>query len=151
MASKQEELKALLAPTVAALECELWGLEYFSQGKHTTLRLYIDAEGGVTLQDCERVSRQVSSVLDVEDPIHGEYALEVSSPGVDRPLYTLEHFARYAGEQVTVKLRVPFDGRRKFSGTLRGVEGDEVVVVVDDHEYLLPLDSIDRANIIPRL
>ena len=150
MASKPEQLKALLAPTVEALGCELWGLEYMSQGKHSTLRVYIDAEGGVSLQDCERISRQLSSVLDVEDPIHGEYSLEVSSPGMDRPLYTLEQFARHTGEQVSVRLRVPFDGRRKFSGLLRAVEDDEIVVVVDEHEYLLPLEAIDRANIIPR-
>jgi ribosome maturation factor RimP len=89
MASKQEQLHALIAPVAASLGCELWGLEYLTQGRYTTLRIYIDRqEGGVSLEDCEKVSRQVSSVMDVEDPIDGEYTLEVSSPGMDRPLYT---------------------------------------------------------------
>lgn len=150
MASKHDELKALLQPVVEAMDCELWGLEYFSQGRHSTVRLYIDGPDGVSLEDCERVSRQVSSVLDVEDPITGEYSLEVSSPGMDRPLYTLEHFARFAGEQVAIRLRTAFDGRRKFTGLLNGVEADDVLVVVDETEYLLPIELIDKANIIPR-
>jgi len=150
MASKHDQLTALLAPVVEAMGCQLWGLEYFSQGRHSTLRLYIDRPDGVGLKECEQVSRQVSSVLDVEDPIAGEYTLEVSSPGMDRPLYTLEQFARFAGEQVALKLRSAFEGRRKFSGLLRGVEGDEVVVVVDEHEYVLPIELIEKANIIPR-
>ncbi|NHO64828.1 ribosome maturation factor RimP [Aestuariicella hydrocarbonica] len=150
MASKHDQLTELLAPVVESMGCVLWGLEYFSQGRHSTLRLYIEHPDGIGLEECEKVSRQVSSVLDVEDPITGEYTLEVSSPGMDRPLYTLEHFASYAGEQVAIKLRSAFEGRRKFSGLLRGVEGDDVLVVVDEHEYLLPIDLIDKANIIPR-
>ena len=102
------------------------------------------------IDDCEIVSRQLSGVLDVEDPITSEYTLEVSSPGMDRPLFTLEQFATHAGEQVKIKLRSPFDGRRNFQGLLRGVEEQDVVVQVDDHEYLLPIDLIDKANIIPR-
>lgn len=150
MASRQEQLQALIAPIVASLECELWGLEYLTQGRYTTLRLYIDAENGVTLEDCEKVSRQVSSVMDVEDPIEGEYTLEVSSPGMDRPLYTPAHYARYIGEQVSLRLRVARDGRRKFKGTIVAVEGADVRVAVDDKEYLLAVDAIDKANIIPR-
>lgn len=150
MASKHDLLTELLTPVVESMGCQLWGLEYFSQGRHSTLRLYIDRPEGVGLEECERVSRQVSSVMDVEDPITGEYTLEVSSPGVDRPLYTLEQFARYAGEQVSIRLRSAFEGRRKFSGLLRGVEGDDVLVVVDQHEYLLPIEMIEKANIIPR-
>lgn len=150
MASKHDQLKALLQPVVESFDCELWGLEYFSQGRHSTVRLYIDAPEGVTLEDCERVSRQASAVLDVEDPIAGEYTLEVSSPGVDRPLYTLEQFARYAGEQVTIKLRSAYEGRRKFSGLLNGIENDDVLVVVDENEYLLPIELIEKANIVPR-
>lgn len=150
MASRQEQLQALIAPIVASLECELWGLEYLTQGRYTTLRLYIDAENGVTLEDCEKVSRQVSSVMDVEDPIEGEYTLEVSSPGMDRPLYTPAHYARYIGEQVSLRLRVARDGRRKFKGTILAVEGADVRVAVEDKEYLLAIDAIDKANIIPR-
>ena len=150
MASKHDELKALLEPVVESLDCQLWGLEYFSQGRHSTVRLYIDKPGGVMLEDCEKVSRQVSSVLDVEDPITGEYSLEVSSPGVDRPLYTLEHFTAYIGEQVSIRLRSAFDGRRKFTGLLSGIEDGDVKVVVGDDEFLLPIDSIEKANIVPR-
>jgi ribosome maturation factor RimP len=150
MASKQEQLQALIVPIVASLECELWGLEYLTQGRYTTLRLYIDAENGVSLEDCEKVSRQVSSVMDVEDPIDGEYTLEVSSPGMDRPLYIAAHYARYIGEQVALRLRIARDGRRKFKGTIVAVEGADVRVAVDDKEYLLAIDAIDKANIIPR-
>ncbi|PZQ34759.1 MAG: ribosome maturation factor RimP, partial [Ectopseudomonas oleovorans] len=121
-----------------------------SQGRHSLLRVYIDKADGILIDDCEIVSRQLSGVLDVEDPITSEYTLEVSSPGMDRPLFTLEQFATHAGEQVKIKLRSPFDGRRNFQGLLRGVEEQDVVVQVDDHEYLLPIDLIDKANIIPR-
>jgi ribosome maturation factor RimP len=87
--------------------------------------------------------------MDVEDPIQSEYTLEVSSPGMDRPLFELSQYQAFAGHKVQIRLRMAFEGRRKFQGLLNGVEGDEVIVVVDDHEYLLPFDSIDKANIVP--
>ena len=149
MSSKLEQLQALLAPVVTGLGFECWGIEFVSQGKHSVLRVYIDKEGGILVDDCAEVSRQVSSVLDVEDPISSEYTLEVSSPGMERPLFTLEQFASHAGEQVKIKLRSPFEGRRNFQGLLRGVEEQDVVVQVDNQEFLLPIDSIDKANIIP--
>ena len=150
MSSKLEQLQALLAPVVEALGYECWGVEFISQGRHSVLRVYIDRPEGILIDDCEAVSRQVSGILDVEDPISGEYTLEVSSPGMDRPLFTLEQFAKHAGEQVKIRLRAPYEGRRNYQGILRGVEEQDVVVLVDDHEYLLPIDSIDKANIIPR-
>lgn len=150
MSAKQEALIALITPVVSAMGCELWGVEYSSQGRHATLRIYIDGENGVALDDCERVSRQVSSLLDVEDPIKTEYTLEVSSPGVDRPLYTLAQFTEYVGTDVSLRLRFPYEGRRNFKGRLNGVEGDEIVVVSDNHEFLFPIDSIDKANVVPR-
>ncbi|MBD1553761.1 ribosome maturation factor RimP [Pseudomonas typographi] len=150
MSSKLEQLQALLAPVVEALGYQCWGIEYVSQGRHTLLRVFIDKDTGIGVDDCEVVSRQVSGVLDVEDPISVEYTLEVSSPGMDRPLFTLEQFAAHVGEHVKIKLRSPFDGRRNFQGLLRGVEEQDVVVQVDNHEFLLPVDSIDKANIIPR-
>nr|WP_218572773.1 ribosome maturation factor RimP [Pseudomonas sp. R-28-1W-6] len=150
VSSKLEQLQALLAPVVESLGYECWGVEFLSQGRHSLLRVYIDQPDGVLVEDCEKVSRQISGVLDVEDPIASEYTLEVSSPGMDRPLFTLEQFAKHVGEQVKIKLRSPFDGRRNFQGLLRGVEEQDVVVLVDDHEYLLPIDLIDKANIIPR-
>ncbi|TWH77388.1 ribosome maturation factor RimP [Azomonas agilis] len=150
MSSKLEQLQELLSPIVEALGYQCWGIEFFSQGRHSLLRVYIDHENGILIEDCEKVSRQLSGVLDVEDPISVEYTLEVSSPGMDRPLFTLEQFARHAGEQVRIKLRVPFEGRRNFQGLLRGIEEQDVVVVVEDHEYLLPIETIDKANIVPR-
>ncbi|TXH96788.1 MAG: ribosome maturation factor RimP [Pseudomonas sp.] len=150
MSSKLEQLQAMLAPVIESLGYQCWGVEFISQGRHSLLRVYIDHANGILIDDCEIVSRQVGAVLDVEDPISSEYTLEVSSPGMDRPLFTLEQFARHAGELVKIKLRSPFDGRRNFQGLLRGVEEQDVVVLVDDHEFLLPIDLIEKANIIPR-
>jgi len=87
--------------------------------------------------------------MDVEDPISGEYTLEVSSPGLDRPLYTLEQFKAYIGQRISIKLQHAFDGRRKFTGQLNGVEGEDVLLIVDNEEFLLPVDSIEKANVIP--
>lgn len=150
MASKQEILQEMISPIVASLGCELWGLEYLTQGRYTTLRIFIDGPTGVSLEDCEKVSRQISAVMDVEDPIQGEYTLEVSSPGMDRPLYTLEHFARYVGETVNIRLRMAREGRRRFKGDIVKVENNDVVVIVDGKEFAFPVDAIDKANIEPR-
>lgn len=151
MAGKQSQLEELLAPVVASLGCDLWGLEYFAQGKRSMLRVYIEKKpDGVLIEDCELVSRQVSSVLDVEDPITGEYTLEVSSPGMDRPLFKLEQFSDYLGQIIAVKLRIAFDGRKKFTGILKGVENGEVVLEVDAEEYLLPYELVDKASVVPR-
>ncbi len=150
MAAKEDTIQAMLEPAIEALGFELWGLEYMSQGRHTTLRLYIDGENGVNVDDCASVSRQVSSIMDVEDPILGEYTLEVSSPGLDRWLFRPEHYLQYVGKWIEMRLRVPFEGRRKFKGTLKGIEGEDVVIQVDDHEFLLPLNSVDRAQVKPR-
>jgi ribosome maturation factor RimP len=150
LAGKSDKLEDLLRPGVEALGFELWGVEYQSYGRNTNLRIYIDRENGITVDDCAKVSHQVSGVLDVEDPISGEYTLEVSSPGMDRPLYTLSQFERYIGSDVSVRLRMAFEGRRKFQGRLVGIEGDEVVLRVDQEEYLLPFDQIDKANVVPQ-
>lgn len=147
--AKDQQLQALLAPTVVALGYEFWGVEFFTHGSQVMLRVFIDKADGINVDDCALVSRQLSAVLDVEDPIASEYTLEVSSPGMDRPLFTLEQFGRYVGEQVRIRLRMPFDGRRNFSGRLVGVEEEDVVVAVDDHEYLLPVEMIDKANVVP--
>ncbi len=151
MAGKQSQLVELLSPVVESLGCELWGLEYFAQGKKSMLRVYIDKKpDGVLIEDCERVSRQVSSVLDVEDPITGEYTLEVSSPGMDRPLFKLEQYQAYVGEKLSVKLRIGFEGRKKFRGLLKGIENEEIILEVDKEEYLLPFELIDKASVVPR-
>jgi ribosome maturation factor RimP len=151
MAGKDALLKDLVAPVVQALGYDLWGIEYISQGKQSIVCVYIDNLGeGVDIDDCAQISRQISSVFDVEDPISGEYTLEVSSPGMDRRLFSLEQCNRYIGEQVKVRLRTAFEGRRNFSGQLTGVEGEDVVVAVDDNEYLLPFDQVEKASIVPR-
>lgn len=150
MASIQERLTEMFEPVASALGCELWGVEYMTQGRRALLRVYIDKEGGIGVDDCERVSRQVSSVLDVEDPIQSEYTLEVSSPGMDRPLFKLEQYESSVGEVLAVRLRLPFEGRRKFTGLLKGVENEEIVLEVDNEEYVLPYESIDKANIVPQ-
>ena len=98
----------------------------------------------------ERVSRQVSSVLDVDDAVSGEYILEVSSPGMDRPLYELGQYERFIGEDISLRLRFPYEGRRNFKGRLAGLDGDEVVLVVADTEYLFPIEGIDKANVVPK-
>ncbi|MFO8141535.1 MAG: ribosome maturation factor RimP [Marinobacter sp.] len=150
MSAKLKQLEDILRPVIEGLGYEFWGIEYRSRGYQSMLRVYIDdVENGIGIEDCEKVSRQVSGVMDVEDPIQSEYTLEVSSPGMDRPLFRLEQYQEFVGHQVQIKLRMAFEGRRKFQGLIKGVEGDDVVIVADDHEYLLPFDSIDRANIIP--
>lgn len=151
VSAKLKHLQELVEPAVVGLGLELWGLEYNSAGQNSLLRIYIDGPDGVNVDDCARVSHQVSGILDVEDPIAEHYTLEVSSPGMDRPLYTLKQFEAYRGHRVQIKLRVPFEGRRNFKGLLNGVEGDEVLLIVDNEEYLLPVDYIDRANVVPQV
>ncbi|WP_017431317.1 ribosome maturation factor RimP [Vreelandella jeotgali] len=150
MATKHAALHALIEPVVTAMGFELWGISYLAQGKHSRLVIYIEHENGVGVDDCADISRQVSAVLDVEDPVNEAYRLEVSSPGMARPLYTLDHFSRFRGHQVALKLRAPFNGQRKFRGLLAGVEGDEVLLQLDGEEYCFPVESIDQANIVPQ-
>jgi ribosome maturation factor RimP len=152
VSSGDQVLKQLLQPVVEAMDCELWGLELQMGGKAKLLRIFIDRdeEVGVGVDDCERVSRQASAVLDVEDVIPGEYILEVSSPGMDRPLYELDHYARYLGEEISLRLRFPYEGRRNYKGRLKAIEGDEIVVVVTDNEFLFPVEGIEKANLVPQ-
>lgn len=150
MASKQELLTQLIIPVVESLNCELWGLDYLTQGRYTTLRIYIDGPEGVSLEDCEKVSRQVSAVMDVEDPIDGEYTLEVSSPGLDRPLFTEAHYARYVGETVSLRLRIAQAGRRRFKGVVEKVEAGQLQLLVDGQSVSIAVDVIDKGNLEPR-
>lgn len=150
MSAKLELLHELVEPVVKGLDLQLWGIEYTAAGKNSLLRIYVDSPEGVNVDDCARVSHQLSGVLDVEDPISDHYNLEISSPGMDRPLFTLEQFVEFVGNVVQLRLRVPFEGRRKFKGILNGVEGDEVLLVVDNEEYLLPHELIERANVVPQ-
>lgn len=139
----------LLGPVIRRLGYELVGVEHLPQRSGALVRVYIDAEGGVTLGDCERASRRVSAVLDVEDAVRGTYTLEVSSPGLDRPLFTAEHFRRFAGCTVKLRLVRAVEGRRQFRGRLCGVEGDQVLIAAEGVRHSLPLELIDRARVVP--
>ena len=144
-----DQLTEMIQPVVEGLGCELWGIERLSMGRFSTLKIYIDAVEGVDIEDCARVSRQVSSLLDVEEPVTGEYTLEVSSPGMDRRLFRLDQFEAFAGAKVRIQLNRPYEGQRKYSGLLRGIEGDEVILDLDDEEILFPLEAIEKANVVP--
>lgn len=147
MARKADKLSDLLAPSVEALGYEFWGLEYL-QGKGAVLRIFIDHENGISVDDCAAVSHQVSGVLDVEDPISGEYNLEVSSPGMERPLFTLEQWGRYVGEKVQVRLLAPIANKRRFTAEISGVEDETILVNVDGEALSVPFTQVDRAHLI---
>ncbi len=146
--AKERRLTEMLAPVAEALGYELLGVEFMPQGRHSLLRIYIDGPDGVTVDDCAKVSEQVSAVLDVEDPIQGEFTLEVSSPGLDRPLFTQAHFEAVVGKMVQVRLAFPVEGRRKFKGRLLAVEEGQLSVEVDGKSYALPVDQVDKANLV---
>ncbi|MFC1747258.1 ribosome maturation factor RimP [Pseudomonadota bacterium] len=140
----------LIAPIVEGLGYELVGVEHLPQGKHSLLRIYIDKpESGVGVEDCEKVSRQVSSMLDVEDPVSGQYALEVSSPGLDRPLFQSEHFERFVGQVVKLQLSMPVNGRRKWTGTLMGVEEGIIKIESENEVVDISFDDVDKARLVP--
>jgi ribosome maturation factor RimP len=150
MSEKSTEIAALLAPTVEALGLELLGVEFVASGGSAMLRLYIDrADSPVGIEDCEAVSREVSAQLDVNDPISSHYTLEVSSPGIDRPLFTAAHFTRFIGEQAKVGLRLPLDGRRRLQGRIAAVEGGVVSLVDGEREFRVAMDNIEKARLVP--
>ena len=144
----KESLLELLEPAITAMGFELADLDAHF-GRRGLLRLYIDRKGGVTLDDCQRVSEQVGALLDVEDPLPGSYVLEVSSPGFDRRLRTLAHFERFSGDNAAIELKDARDGRRRFTGKLVGVEGSEVLLEVDGEITRLPFGDIAVARLAP--
>ncbi|MEZ9197167.1 MULTISPECIES: ribosome maturation factor RimP [Shewanella] len=150
MATLERKLVEMLKAPVEALGHELWGLEYIQAGKHSILRLYIDNEKGIFIEDCAETSRQVSAVMDVEDPISTEYTLEVSSPGVDRPLFTAEQYQLYIGETVKVQVTMPVAGSRNLKGTVIGIEGQMLTLSVDGNELIIALDNIRKGNLIAK-
>ena len=164
MADKATDISNLLSPTVQALGLELLGVEYLPSPGGATLRLYIDIPPGdavgdsetprmVGIEDCEAVSREVSAQLDVEDPISGNYTLEVSSPGVDRPLFTPAQFARFLGEQAKIGLKLPQDGRRRLQGRIAAVEGERIELDVEakpePQRVSVDFDNIEKARLVP--
>ena len=148
MAKFEQKLTDMLRPAVEEVGKELLGCEFISAGNHSVLRLFIDHENGVEVDDCAEVSRQVGAILDVEDPISSEYNLEVSSPGLDRPLFEMSHFQAVIGETINVKLSMPLNGRRKFKGKLEAIENDILVVSLDGEEYELIFSNVDKANLV---
>jgi len=144
-----DRLNDLLKPLVEGLGYEFVGLEYAGNPKQSVLRVYIDSDEGVGLSDCEYVSREAAAMLDVEDPISGQYNLEISSPGLDRPLFTPEQFQRYAGQEAKVTLFAPENGRRKFRGRIVGHEGDLLTMQVDGETIEFRFDNIAKARLVP--
>ncbi|SHH72371.1 ribosome maturation factor RimP [Ferrimonas marina] len=150
MATIEQRLTEMLNEPVEALGYELWGLQYIRAGNHSVLRLFIDHENGITVDDCAAVSRQVGAVLDVEDPINTEYNLEVSSPGMDRPLFTAAHYEKYLGREVTVVLNMPMEGQRKWRGEIVAVEGETVTLRSNDQEQMVVLSNVQKAHLVPQ-
>ena len=148
--SKQEIVR-LLEPSIERLGYELADVDLKLGGRSGLLRIYIDKEGGVDIDDCEAVSHQVSAILDVEDPIPGNYTLEVSSPGLDRTLTKPAHFKRFMGEDIKVKLRFPLEGRRNFRGALKAADDEAIEVEVDGESHRLPMSTIESARLVPTL
>lgn len=147
----RDALIKLLEPTIERLGYELTDLELKLGGRDGLVRVFIDKTDGIDIEDCEAVSRQVSAILDVEDPLPGHYTLEVSSPGLDRTLTKPAHFQRFMGEDVRVKLRFPLDGRRNFRGELKAADDEQIEVEVDGQSFSLPLATIESARLIPTL
>ncbi len=149
MYKQNKNLVDLITPIVVAMGYELLGIEHLKQGKFSLVRLYIDKEDGINLSDCESVSHQVTGILDVEDPIQGTFNLEVSSPGLDRPIFTLDQFRRHMGEEVRVNLLSKQDDRRKFTGKLKKVGDSYITIESDMGDVTLSEDNIDSARIVP--
>jgi ribosome maturation factor RimP len=140
----------MLEPAINSLGYELVGVEYRSGGHGGgLLRVYIDREQGISVDDCQTVSYQVSGILDVNDPIPGHYTLEVSSPGMDRLLFRPDDYRRFAGSLVKLRLAYPVDGRRKFKGRLQGLDDGNVLLELDGEQVSLPLDQVEQARLVP--
>lgn len=143
----QSEIEQLIQPTVESMGYDLWGCEYLAQGKHSLLRIYIDKADGIGVEDCEKISRQVSAILDVEDPIPGNYSLEVSSPGIPRPLFRTSQYERYIGLDVQIKLFKPVDSKRKFVGTIVSVDENTLVLSIEHVQQDFLFSNIVKANL----
>ncbi|MFT6123898.1 MAG: ribosome maturation factor RimP [Shewanella sp.] len=150
LATIESKLVEMLTVPVEALGFKLWGIEYIQAGRHSILRVFIDHENGINIEDCAEASRQVSAVMDVEDPISTEYTLEVSSPGVDRPLFTAEQYRAYIGEETKVQLTMPVAGSRNLKGVISSVDGQMLTITVDGKDLIVALDNIRKGNVIAK-
>ncbi len=142
-------LNQIIQPAVAASGYEFVGVEYKSAGKHSILCVYIDHKKGINVDDCAKSSHQISAILDVEDPIAGEYTLQVSSPGVERPLFTSDQFQQFIGQMVQIKLHSSVSGRRNIKGEIKAVEGNDIHIESDGELIIFDIGQLHRANIIP--
>jgi ribosome maturation factor RimP len=149
MRQVSDRLKNLVEPVVTAMGYEAVGLEF--DARVQTLRVYIDRPEGITLDDCETVSHQLSGLLDVEGPISGKYSLEISSPGLDRPLFTPAQFQRFTGREVRLQTRLPLEGRRHFKGRILAADEEKVRLEVEGAELEIPFGGIDVARLVPDL
>ena len=143
-----EQLDQLINSTVVGLGFELWGYEYRPHSESALLRIFIEKEGGISIDNCTQVSRQIGAALDVDDLIPVAYILEVSSPGIDRVLFTPEQYRGYIGDQLKVRTRAPIEGRRNFRGSLEAVTDTHVSVLVDNETFEIPFDVVDRARLV---
>ena len=150
MYRQNQALLDLFESEIATMGCELLGIELTQNGNGRILRVYIEKKGGIDVDDCVAVSHQLTGVLEVEDPISGQYNLEVSSPGLDRPLFTLEHYKQFVGEIIKIKLFEKYNGRKNFIGVLNTVHDEEVVIGCEDERYSVPLRLIERARLVPQ-
>ena len=149
MNSREKQIEELIAPTVESLGCEVWGIESLSQGKYSKVLIYIDRKEGVDVDLCAAVSRHVSDLLDIEELINSRYTLEVSSPGMDRVLFKEQQYIAHVGERVEIRLNYPFEGRKRISGVLAGVEDHMAIVQEAEDEFLLPLENVQKARLVP--
>ncbi len=145
------DLTDLIQPVVESMGFELVGVEFHASDHHGVLRVYIDHEKGITVDDCADVSRQISALLDVEDPIIQAFDLEVSSPGINRPLFKQADYVRFSGLKAKIKLSVALDGRKNFSGVLQGMMNSHVLISVDGEIFELPYQDIARAKLIGQI
>ncbi len=150
MAKVTDTVAQLALPYVEAAGCTLWDVEYIKEAGEWYLRIYIDKEGGVSIEDCEAVSRPLSDKLDEADPIQGSYTFEVSSAGCDRVLRTAEHFAACMGQEVEVKLYRPRDGRKEFVGFLRAYDDGNITITVGDTPITFEKKEVALARLYPR-
>ena len=150
MAKIADKVFSIINPIVIDMGYELLGIEYVPSGKYSVLRIYIDCEEGIGVDDCETVSQQVSAIMDVEDLINGQYNLEVSSPGIERPLFVMAHYQRFLGHDVCLRTYRPIDGRRNFTGSIGSVveTSNTIELVTELGSVTLDIDLIEKANLV---
>lgn len=143
-----EQIEQLVEKPIESLGYELVGVEYIKNGRDTVLRIYIDSVQGISIEDCERVSHQVSGILEVEDPISSAYSLEISSPGFDRPLFKERDFLRFIEQEAKISMKIPVQGRRNFRGILQGFDNGNILIEVDNEVYELPFNKLAKARLV---